>query len=230
MIIFAHRANLDQASRLEENSRSSVGKALTLGFTIETDIRRNPAGHYYISHDPALLNEENNAVGHAALWQECTAGPIALNIKEEGHEDQLIAFLRRNSVLNAVFLFDMELVEQAPGGMARKFRELDATVLLAARVSDQDEPLRRALMNDCARIIWLDEFNRFWATREDIARLKETGRTVFAVSPELHGFGADPMRRRWDEFATWGVDGICTDWPMACAEQLGVPFNKGASK
>jgi ABC-type sugar transport system substrate-binding protein len=48
---------------------------------------------------------------------------------------------------------------------------------------------------------------------EDVVRLHGAGKTVYAVSPELHGFSFTQAQARWDDFARWGVDGICTNVP-----------------
>jgi hypothetical protein len=117
-----------------------------------------------------------------------------------------------------MFLFDMELIEPLPGATARLYRTLDPTVRIAARVSDRREPIERALGIDSASVIWLDEFERCWASARDVRRLKNQGKTVYAVSPDLHGFSLDVTRRRWEEFIRWGVDGICTDYPAALAQ------------
>ena len=37
------------------------------------------------------------------------------------------------------------------------------------------------------RSIWLDEFDGPWCTEPDVRRLKDAGRSVYAVSPDLHG-------------------------------------------
>ena len=45
--------------------------------------------------------------------------------------------------------------------------------------------------------------------------MKRAGRTVHAVSPDLHGGSLEAARDRWMDFIRWGVDGICTDYPGA---------------
>jgi hypothetical protein len=142
---------------------------------------------------------------------------VALNIKELGYEAALITYLREQQVLSQMFLFDMELLEPEPGAAAALLRACDSEVRLAARVSDRREPLERALGIECASVIWLDEFDRQWATARDVRRLRNQGRTIYAVSPDLHGYPLDLARRRWEDFIAWGVHGICTDYPVALA-------------
>ena len=92
--------------------------------------------------------------------------PVAVNIKECGYEEAIVDLLREHGVLDQVFLFDMELVEQTPGESARRFKQFHAQIALAARVSDRHEPVDRALADATASVIWLDEFDGPWATGE----------------------------------------------------------------
>lgn len=179
---------------------------------METDIRRDAAGRFYVSHDQAEWSAANDAVAFCALWRHARV-PIALNVKELAYEAELIAFLRAQDALSHVFLFDMELLESTAGETARRFRSLDADVRLGARVSDRNEPIEQALAIRCADIVWLDEFDRPWAVESDVRLLQAHGRAVYAVSPELHGASPSVMQRRWTQLITWGVDGICTDAP-----------------
>lgn len=219
MLIIAHRANVDGPDLARENTLSQTRLCIDRGWSVETDIRRDAEGRFYISHDPAAWTPDNAAEAHCMLWRRARV-PVALNIKELGYEDDLIAFLRAQGVLAHVFLFDMELLEAQAGNTARRFRALDRSVLIGARVSDRQESVDRALSIAPARIVWLDEFDRHWASADDIRTLQEAGRLVYAVSPELHGRTADQMRQRWHQFVSWGVNGICTDEPMELERAL----------
>lgn len=219
-IVLSHRANLVGPCPSSENSSSAVKAALTSGFGIETDIRRADDGRFYMSHDKQPSPDGRLAADFCALFRAHPNATIALNIKEPESEQALIEFLDEAHVLDQIFLFDMELVESTPGDMARRFRHLHPDLRLAARVSDRGEPIERALAIDVASIIWLDEFDRPWCTRQDIHRLKDAGRTVFAVSPELHDPLHPDVHHRWMDFIRWGVDGICTDYPAALARVL----------
>jgi hypothetical protein len=180
----------------------------------------------YISHDRAAdLSDELSqrmAVEHAALWRQFPQQPVAVNVKEAGYADLLVGFLEQHNLLRQAFLFDFELIEEKPGTMARQIRSMNSRVRLAARTSDRHaESIEQALSIECAEVVWLDEFDSLWARQEDISRLKQAGRIVYAISPEIHGFPMERAERRWQEFADWGVDGVCTDWPVRAAEMLG---------
>jgi len=220
MKIFSHRGNLDGPMPAQENTPAACKAALEKGYGLETDIRFAAGWGFYISHDEASPTEENDARVHAALWRQNPSSTIALNIKEPGQEKDLIEFLATERLLEQVFLFDMELIEPVPGETAGLFRRLSPEVALAARVSDRGEPLERALGISAASVIWLDEFEDLWATSSDIQRMKQAGKTVYAISPELHGFDMWDTVTRWRLFAEWGVDGICTDWPRRLQKEL----------
>lgn len=222
MIILAHRGNLQGISRLRENTPELLTQAFENGFGIETDIRRATTGELYISHDRTRELSAKRAADHAALWRQFPRQPVALNVKETGYEELLVNFIEQHQLIQQAFLFDFELIEEHPGTTARTFRSLHPTIKLAARTSDRNaETIEQALSIECTEIVWLDEFDTLWARNKDISRLKQAGRIVYAISPEIHGFPMETAERRWQEFAEWGVDGLCTDWPLRAAELLG---------
>jgi glycerophosphoryl diester phosphodiesterase len=216
-IILSHRGNLVGPCASAENRLSSIRAALECGWGVETDIRRDRDGRFYISHDPQPSAHETPAEDFFALFRAYPDATIALNIKELGSEAALIDLLDHEDVAGQTFLFDMELLEQHAGATARTFRTLHPTIQIAARISDRGESIEQALAIDVASVIWLDEFDGPRFTAPDVQRLKNAGRTVYAVSPDLHGKPADDCRRRWQDFIGWGVDGICTDYPAALA-------------
>ncbi len=225
MIILAHRGNLTGPEPDQENRLDRMTEAMSLGFGLETDIRRRSDGTLYISHDMELkprADGGDDAVRHASMWRMWSSQLVALNVKELGWDAALVEFVTGNDLAQQVMLFDMELIEPVPGGMARALHALHPPLHLAARVSDRGEPPARALGIREATSIWLDEFDALWATHATIAELKDAGRSVHAISPELHGFDDDARLRRWDDFARWGVDSLCTDFPVAAAAHLGL--------
>lgn len=226
MIVLAHRANREGIDKEKENTFAAVCYCLERGWGIETDIRRAADGRFYISHDPAELTTDTRADRFFGAFRRHPYAIIALNVKELGYEADLLAYLDRQSVLGQVFLFDMELLEEVPGQSAALFRSLSPRVRLAARVSDRGEPVERVLDIESAQIVWLDEFDRLWATESDILRLKAAGKTVYAISPEIHGFSLEEMRSRWKQFYAWGIDGICTDYSALLAQVLADRFQE----
>jgi len=228
--ILAHRANIHGPSPATENRPASTRAALERGWGLETDIRRSADGRFYISHDPRTDIEDVRAERFLPHLLAYPTAPIALNVKELGYEAELLRFLDAEGLLDRLFLFDMELLEGAPAGRtARLFRHLNPSVRLAARVSDRGESVEQALGIGEADVIWLDEFDGPWVRETDVRRIKDAGRTIWAVSPDLHGNSRETARKRWIQFCNWGVDGICTDYPDAL-EQLIRGENRSAER
>lgn len=222
MVILAHRGNLSGPEPSRENSVGRMGEAMGRGYGLETDIRRLPDGRLYISHDAKSGADPTLelASDHAGLWSKYPGQLVALNLKELGWESALVDFVQQHRLRGQVMLFDMELIETVPGETTKRLLELDRELRIASRVSDRGEPLDRALSIPGSRYIWLDEFDSLWVKRETIARLKDNGREVYAISPELHGFDTEARFKRWDDFAAWGVNGICTDYSEEAEARL----------
>jgi hypothetical protein len=145
-----------------------------------------------------------------------------MNVKELGYEDALIALQARGALGQSSYYFDFELLEPAsPGQAQRRLRQLPggAQTKLASRLSDRGEPLAQTLSIP-AQVVWADEFDSLWLTADHVRKVHDAGRQFYAISPELHGFSADDRRRRWADFQAWGVDGLCTDFPVEAAEFL----------
>ena len=213
-VILSHRGNIDGAAGEAENSVAHCRRALALGFGLETDLRRTADGRFYISHDPVAVTQANSLDTYLPLIASHPTAVFALNIKELGYEAELVRLRQTGMFCIASFYFDFELLEPTtPGRAQRSLRALSggAKPRLAARISDRGESVEQALSIP-AEVIWADEFDRFWLTEDVIEHLKEAGRSVFAVSPELHGFDRDARLSRWADFKRWKVDGICTDY------------------
>lgn len=226
MEILAHRANHAGPDKERENTQSAFKFCLRKGWGIETDIRRTKRGKFYISHDERRLTRHNHADQYMEIIRAHRNVTIALNIKELGHEKELIEYLCKMKVEKQMFLFDMELIESIPGATASLFRRLHKNIKIAARISDRKEPIERALSIGSASIIWLDEFEKLWVEEEDIKKLKKHNKVVYAISPEIHGFSLEDMRRRWRQFSRWGVDGICTDYSTMLANEMRIGFRE----
>lgn len=214
--ILAHRANLRGPDPATENTLAMTAAALEAGFGIETDLRRDAEGRDYIAHDPAAWTLETDFAAFADLFRQHPQCCIAMNVKELGYEAHLLARQLAGDFGADSFLFDFELLERdTPGRSQRFIRSLPEgdRAILASRVSDRGESIEQALAIP-AQIVWLDEFDGPWATAADVATLHAAGRQVFMVSPELHGVGDGARRRRWAEFCSWGLDGLCTDFPL----------------
>lgn len=221
--ILAHRANLTGPRSVIENSLAACAEALAAGFGLETDLRRDAAGEFYISHDPQPRSAENSLARYTELFRQHPSAELAINVKELGYEPALIELANSGRLGRRSFYFDFELLEPAsPGAAQRKIKALpnSAGVRLASRLSDRKETLSQCL-DIPAEIVWADEFDSLWLTKEEAAKVKASGRLLYLISPEIHGFDRGAMKRRWQDFKAWGADGICTDYALEAREFFG---------
>ncbi len=221
--ILAHRANLTGPHSVLENSPDACAAALGEGFGLETDLRRDAKGWYYISHDPHPRTPDNSLEIYSAIFEKHPSAELAINVKELGYEEGLVELMNSGRLGKTSFYFDFELLQPAtPGQAQRKIKSLPSslTVRLASRLSDRKETLSQCL-GIPSEIVWGDEFDSLWIGREEIERVHEAGRLIYMISPEIHGFDLTATRRRWQDFKDWGVDGLCTDFPLAAREFFG---------
>ena len=173
-------------------------------------------GEFYISHDPHPRTPENSLARYTELFRQHPSAELAINVKELGYETALIELMNSGRLGKRSFYFDFELLEPAsPGAAQRKIKSLPngADVRLASRLSDRNETLSQCLAIP-AEIVWADEFDSLWLTEKEAGKVRESGRLLYLISPEIHGFDRAAMKRRWQDFKSWGVDGICTDYAL----------------
>ena len=218
--ILAHRANVDGPKPAVENSLAAIQRALELGFGLETDLRRDSQRRIYIAHDPQPWMAENDFKQFAALFRKFSDRTVAMNVKELGYEADLIALQQSGDLGGKSFFFDFELLElKSPGRTQRLMRQLPGgeNTAMAARLSDRGESLEQCLAIP-ANVVWADEFDSLWLTRELVECVHAAGRKFYAISPELHGFDKSARLKRWRQFKEWGIDGLCTDYAMSARE------------
>ena len=219
-VIFAHRANLRGPRSVIENSLPACAEALREGFGLETDLRRDASGQFYISHDAQPQTADNALDRYTELFQKFPNAELAINVKELGYEAELIEKMRARKLGARSFYFDFELLEPAtPGAAQRKLRALPGgeSARLASRLSDRGENLAQCL-GIPGEIVWADEFDSLWLTEHEVERVKAADRLFYVISPEIHGFDHDTMLRRWKDFKAWHVDGVCTDYALEARE------------
>jgi hypothetical protein len=194
-----------------------------LEFGLETDLRRDVAGAFYISHDARPRTTENSLEAYTELFRKYPGAELAINVKELGYEVSLIDLVKSSRLGARSFYFDFELLEpKTPGAAQRKIKLLPGgkEVRVASRLSDRNEPLAQCLAIP-AEVAWGDEFDKLWLTENEATQVKAAGRLLYMISPEIHGFDLETMRRRWQDFRDWGVDGICTDYPVEAQKFFG---------
>jgi glycerophosphoryl diester phosphodiesterase len=221
--ILAHRANLTGPHSVVENSLAACADALARGFGLETDLRRDASGAFYISHDAAPRTPENSLKAYTELFRRHPNAELAINVKELGYEAALIELVNSGQLGERSFYFDFELLEpKKPGTTQWKIKMLPHSqkVRLAARLSDRKEPWSQC-QSIPAEVVWGDEFDKLWLTEKEVSLVRAAGRLLYMISPEIHGFDLPTMKRRWQDFKNWGVDGVCTDYPLEAREFFG---------
>ncbi|EEF59567.1 hypothetical protein [Pedosphaera parvula] len=221
--IMAHRANLTGPRSVVENSLAACAKALELGFGLETDLRRDAAGEFYISHDPHPRTPDNALDAYTNIFKQHPEMELAINVKELGYEPVLIELMKAGRLGRKCFYFDFELLEsRTPGSSQKKIRSLPGgnQVRMASRLSDRNESLAQCLSIP-AEVVWADEFDSLWLTESEVKKVQEAGRLFYVISPEIHGFDRAAMRRRWQDFKSWHIDGICTDYALDARDFFG---------
>lgn len=219
-VILAHRANLHGPASVVENSLAACASALEQGFGLETDLRRDAGGRFYVSHDSSPRTAGNSLETYTELFARFPGAELAINVKELGYENELIELSRAGRLGAKHFLFDFELLEPAtPGAAQRKLRGLEhgGAVRLAARLSDRGEPLAQCL-GIPAEVVWADEFDSLWLTEREVEQVQAAGRLFYVISPEIHQFDCATMLKRWQQFKAWQVDGVCTDYALQARE------------
>jgi glycerophosphoryl diester phosphodiesterase len=221
--ILVHRANLAGPHSVVENSLDACARALEEGFGLETDLRRDAAGTFYISHDPHPRTAANSLEAYTELFAKHPSAELAINVKELGYEAALVELMKSGQLGKRAFYFDFELLEPAtPGAAQRKIKSLPGgtEIRLASRLSDRGETLAQCLSIP-GEIVWADEFDKLWLTAREAEMVRAAGRKLFVISPELHGFDTAARKRRWQDFKDWGVDGVCTDFALEARDFFG---------
>lgn len=165
---------------------------------VEMDVRLRH-GQLVVAHDPFEdgpdLDVWLDAYRHALL---------VVNVKEEGLEPHLLPRLARRGI-ERFFLLDQTfptLMRTLRGGERR----------VAVRVSDLEGVETALRLAGRAAWVWLDGFERFPCSGEQISALRAAGYRLCLVSPELHGRDRSevgPWRQRAHDTGAWG-DAVCT--------------------
>jgi glycerophosphoryl diester phosphodiesterase len=211
--VLAHRALLHGPGTVRENSRTAIARAVGRGFGVEFDVNLHD-GKLTLAHDPEPWEEELDA---EAFLRDPGPGLHALNVKSLDALELVLRVLAEAGTADSFFLFDFELLGAGADEMAevqrRGFR-------VAHRLSEREPHLERYVDDPTVTDVWLDELDWPWLGAEHVHALRAAGKRTFYVSPELHR--RQPVQRvapRWDEVVSWGVTGICTDFPIHLRER-----------
>lgn len=200
MKIISHRGYWQNP--FEMNTESAFRRSFELGFGTETDVR-DLNGELVISHDiPQCSTTPMFFQTFLEIYSDYEQLPLALNVKSNGLQKGIASFIEKFKLKNYV-LFDMSIPDQI---VTAKYRIKHLT-----RVSEYEQG---ALLQH-AEGVWADEFHESWIDLAFVTALNEQGKSVYIVSPELHGRN---YLARWEEFKSIGIYSIsnvflCTDRP-----------------
>lgn len=200
---------------LEKNSLQAFEKAFRFHFGVETDIR-DFNSKLVISHDIATQNclsvEEFFALykEHSVNKDATTALPLALNIKADGLQNELLSLLQKYEIVN-YFVFDMS-VPDALCYLNKGFKAF-------SRLSEYEE---EPSFYDEADGLWLDEFHSHFIDEALILGHLKQSKKLCIVSPELH---QRAYEKEWQEYKNIikkhklsGKIMLCTDEPIKAQE------------
>lgn len=227
MRIFAHRGNRIGKQKDQENKLESLIEAFDMGFDIEFDINLDTNSDTLIlSHDPDICNKSKSP---SVLMEKTPSTAFsALNVKSLYSVIEVLNLLRTTNRIDNYFLFDFELLQ----GRIKDKRFLMKSVQAAGfsvayRLSDKENYLKEYMKDESVRIIWLDEFEKFWVDENVITLLKKNDKKTFYVSPELHGCeDFELIKNKWKNLHRAGVTGICTDYPEELNKIIGEGYDK----
>ena len=251
MEIFAHRGLLDE---YPQNSLPALREAFRRGFGIETDLRLTKDNDFLIIHDDTFLKDANvrRRVIDTTLAE---AERIAyLNSPEDLISLRSLLAMAREENKNHQMALQLKATSQNETGLrllARYFEEFDLyakafvfdlTKEAATRLKEIDSKIKIALIVSDFKfeptiylweevkdfkpmdIVWSAEYTKLYS-KKFFDDAKATGRTVYAMSPDVHWILGHPLayegyEKTWDDLIAWGCEGICTDYPEKLAKRL----------
>ncbi|MGL4524478.1 MAG: hypothetical protein ACRCVN_03005 [Spirochaetia bacterium] len=181
---------------------------------IEIDIRYHN-DDLILHHDPFAhhKNQPEKLAQFLKHWQH--KGPIILNVKTEGIEEECIKLMEHFNIKNWFFL-DLSMpyfclyVQKALNDSIRGFSSEN----LCVRYSEY-EPIEYAIsFSQKVKWVWVDCFTQLPLNTQVYSKLKEAGFHICLVSPELQKH----EKLRISEFknalnSIGKVDAICTKYP-----------------
>jgi glycerophosphoryl diester phosphodiesterase len=197
--IFGHRAIFNGI----ENSVESISYYKKLGIGIELDLRSNYDNQVYVSHDAT-----NKGDFFEEICKKCEKSEIkmALHIKESKTIPAVINILKKFSLKN-YFLFDTENFE---------YDKSADNIKIAEYISQKTKNFKR-------NILWCDEIQTKWYSKEIIKNLHQKNKLIYVMSLEVvQKCDEKEIILEWKRLIDLGVDGICTKYP----EKL-IKFVKG---
>ena len=237
-----------------ENSLAALREAFRRGFGIETDLQLTKDDDFLIIHDDTFLKTANvrRRVLDATLAEaeaipylhssehlislrtfltmaktENRGHQMALQLKPTSQSEtglQLLArYWREFNLYGTAFTYDLTKVA------ATRLKEIDPNIKIAFIVSEFKFAPTAYLWDEVKDfkpmdIIWGSEYQELYS-KEFIDAVKATGKTFYAVSPDVHWIighhlAYEGYEHTWKDLVAWGAEGVCTDYPDRLAALL----------
>jgi len=189
-------------------------KGLASQFGAEIDVRYHN-NDLILQHDPFRHHEDPN-IEHLQEFLDAFSlkGPLILNVKTEGIEEECIRLMNQSSIKNWFFL-DLSMpyfVKYAIEAQSRRRKDFTPENL-ATRFSEF-EPLEYALsFSGKAHWVWVDCFSKYPLDEKSYQTLKAAGFKLCLVSPELQGHPVSKIPEFQSPLVGMKIDAVCTKRP-----------------
>jgi glycerophosphoryl diester phosphodiesterase len=204
MIILSHRGYWKEVA--EKNTAIAFDRSFDLGFGTETDVR-DCGGKLVISHD--MPNGNEMLFDDFLDMLKGRPLPLAINIKSDGLADLVKESIEKHRIANW-FVFDMSMPDTR--------HHINIGNPVYARMSEVES---ENAWWDKVQGIWLDAFEGQWYKHDLITKLRQKGKRVCIVSPDLH---KRPYHEFWQTLVPLRKDDgimLCTDHPEKAKTLLG---------
>jgi len=222
LLIFSHRGNLNGKIPLKENTTIYLSEAIEHGFSVEFDINFNfEKTQLVLSHDGTDSDTLNDVDEFLSKVEDPQFH--ALNIKNPFTVLEILTRLKEKNVHENFFLFDFELLI-SDKKIAKYFMHVIGKqgFKVAYRLSEKEDYFEEYLVNKDVKILWMDEFEIPWIKEHHIKEFIQTNKQTIYVSPDLHGEdNFNLLKKRWEQIISYGVSGICTDFPEELKKHIG---------
>ncbi len=222
MRIISHRGNLIGKKFTHENSVEDLIKAVKSGYDIEFDINFDfTRKNLMLSHDIGKYDKKYEPF---KLISSINTGYNALNVKNILTIPSILWMLEKYKNRKNFFMFDFELlISDIKECRFLMYALIEKGYNVAFRISERENYIDEYLKSSVVKDLWLDEFSEKWINEGIIKKMKDKGKKIFYVSPELHkDLNIEEIRPQWENVIIWGVDGICTDFPNQLNKFYGV--------
>ena len=177
---------------------------------VEIDIRYHH-DDLILHHDPFDHHKSKVYTLEHFLENWRHTGPIILNLKTEGIEQQCISLMQKYNIQEWFFL-DMSMPFFAKIANNLKTNNLNANNL-AVRFSEY-EPIEYALsFKNKAAWIWVDCFNNLPLNEENYDAIRQANFKICIVSPELQNHSEDRIKEFRVLLGDMKIDAVCTKRP-----------------